>query len=124
MNGCVHRTADNHCAKCTDDKHESFCKFYECQEKCPSNADVIKSMPVENLAWFLEEQIWDLPWCDSENPVDPKTKRCEKWDCMECCIEWLNAEANIKRVSAEEFIKKAEELQLSEIIFSGGNDHD
>ena len=97
MNGCIHRTEDNHCLKYTTDKVESFCDFYPCQEKCPSNGDVIKGMSIGNLAIFLELNVHSLPWCDGDAPIDPDTKLCKKFDCVKCCEEWLNEEAHFSK---------------------------
>ena len=60
----------------------------------PTNADRIKSMSTDELANFLEVQIWDLPWCDADAEVDPESKKCKKWDCVKCCKRWLQGEAD------------------------------
>lgn len=64
------------------------------QYKVKTNEDTIKSMSTDDLANFLEVQIWDLPWCDADVGVHPETKRCKKWDCVKCCKKWLQKEAD------------------------------
>ena len=99
MNGCIHRTEDNHCLKYTTDKVESFCDFYPCQEKCPSNGDVIKGMSIYNLAIFLETQAPAMPWCNEDETFDIETGKCENDfnTCVECCEKWLNEEAHFSK---------------------------
>ena len=95
MNGCVYKTEDGKCKKFSEPSHgiTSWCIDAPCEAMTPSNEDRIKSMSTDELANFLEVQIWDLPWCDVTSLIDEETGRCEKWDCIKCCKEWLQKEA-------------------------------
>ena len=52
MNGCIYRTADDKCEFWSDHGKGivSYCDFDGCEEKKPSNADLIRSMTDEELA--------------------------------------------------------------------------
>ena len=59
------------------------------QKQIITNADRIRAMSDEELADWLETKVWDLPWCNYYTLVDDETKKCSKWDCVKCALEWL-----------------------------------
>ena len=89
MNGCIYKAEDGLCLKLTDDKVTSYCVESPCEFETPSNADRIRNMTDEELVELFDEKIWDLPWCDSDAPIDPETKKCLIWDCKKCVLKWL-----------------------------------
>lgn len=61
----------------------------------PTNLERIRAMEADRMAQFIEEEVFSAPWCDaSEEEVDPITKECKRGDCVKCCEDWLNREAD------------------------------
>ena len=90
---------------CISCEHKAYCKLcdislcsttitvcYRYRKIGKTNADRIRNMSDEELADLLDEKIWDLPWCDSDAPIDPETKKCLIWDCKKCALKWLELE--------------------------------
>lgn len=53
---CVYYTEDGHCKKFSDEEAVSWCVLSPCEYEKPSNADLIRAMPDEELA----EQLYLL----------------------------------------------------------------
>ena len=63
--------------------------------KKQTNADRIRAMPDEELADFLENGVFAMPWCNAtEEEVDPDTRKCKRWDCVKCALDWLQQEVD------------------------------
>ena len=93
MNGCVYRTADNQCYKYSDPVRNtmSWCVGNEpCEGRTPSNADRIRGMTDEELAFWMTTNVT----CYS-CPVD--LDACHNFEisgelsCEEILLNWLKA---------------------------------
>lgn len=61
MDGCIYRTKDGECELYAEGgKYTAFCDIDNCESKRPSNADLIRAMPDEELDKFLGEVQWDV----------------------------------------------------------------
>lgn len=60
-----------------------------------TNLERIQNMNAEQLADFLENGVFSMPWCNaSEEEVDPDTLKCKRWDCVKCARDWLQQEVD------------------------------
>jgi hypothetical protein len=60
-----------------------------------TNRDKLFAMSNEELAWWLENLLGDIPWCNDKyggKHLESGSTRCQKWDCCSCCMEWLESE--------------------------------
>ncbi len=73
MDGCIYQTEDGRCMKFSNGKSQSWCvgKDEPCGYRKPSNADRIRAMTDEELAYFManiepcRESAW-LEWLKQE----------------------------------------------------------
>jgi hypothetical protein len=72
---CVYCTEDGYCKKYSDNEVTSWCVQSPCKDEKPSNADRIRSMTDEELAYFManiepcRESAW-LDWLKQEAVSD------------------------------------------------------
>lgn len=52
---CVYYTEDGHCKKFSDEEAVSWCVLSPCEYEKPSNADLIRAMPDEELAEWINQ---------------------------------------------------------------------
>lgn len=65
------------------------------QIEIKTNRDKLFAMSNEELAWWLENLLGDIPWCNDKyggKHLESGSTRCQKWDCCSCCMEWLESE--------------------------------
>ena len=74
---------------------EKACRKVIGHGKRQTNADRIRQMPDEELADFLENGVFAMPWCNAtEEEVDPDSLKCKRWDCVKCALDWLRQEVD------------------------------
>lgn len=61
---CVYCTEDGYCKKFSDKEVTSWCVQSPCKYEKPSNADRIRSMTDEELAYWLEARTYRYGWLD------------------------------------------------------------
>lgn len=90
MYGCVFHKEDGFCEKFSDDRCKSYCVMGPCQYAIPSNADRIRSMTDEELAFWMTTNV---TCCSC--PVD--LDACHNFEisgelsCEEILLDWLKA---------------------------------
>lgn len=73
---------------------DDVCRWFT-PKKPQTNADKIRQMSDEELADFLENGVFAMPWCNAtEEEVDPDTLKCKRWDCVTCALDWLQQEVD------------------------------
>lgn len=84
------------CAKCHNTKCTLSDKAFDmaaCTGYKPlTHYDEIRSMNVEQLAEWIEDNSCNAMWCDPSAPVEPDTGMCAIYDCKKCIVKWLNLE--------------------------------
>ena len=62
-------------------------------EKKKTNADVIRAMTDEELAKFIQEDVFAEPWCPDDVPyvLGSGCQLIDK-DCGKCALKWLKQE--------------------------------
>lgn len=62
MNGCIYRSQFDMCEKSKEEDEKRgirrWCDFEGCEDKHPSNADIIRAMTDEELAKFLTKKMY------------------------------------------------------------------
>lgn len=94
MNGCIYKTADGQCEKFSDKTRNimSWCVGDEpCEGRMPSNADRIRAMTDEELAFLIGNGC--PPAC-----VEP----CREYlsvggdtNCTDCWLDWLKSPVEV-----------------------------
>lgn len=80
---CIYYTEDGRCKKFTDEEAVSWCVLSPCEYEKPSNGDLIRAMPDEELAKMLpSKSMWNCP-------PDIKTRGGCPGQCVPCWLDWL-----------------------------------
>ena len=92
IDGWCNRLAGTPCDKVCEDSAEKPCK--DKVEKVVTNADRIRNMTVEELAKFLQEDVFYEPWCpDDVVCIIGEGCQLTDKDCSKCALKWLKQEA-------------------------------